>query len=99
MTFGEIKQICDISTGKLFVKDNEHTDEVFLYDYRADESEVWIIIDDFEGEPTSETAKEICKKISMYSKDTDTVFVLYTDSLADVIRAEIENGNVYLYTE
>ena len=98
MTFGELKQICDKANGQLFVKSNKYTDKVYLYYCRDDEQEVWITIDNFEGEPISETAKEICINLSD-AKDTDVVKVLYTDTLADIIDAKIENGDVYLYTE
>ena len=100
MTFSKLKQICNQVNGKLFVKNNEYTDEVFMYYYRDDEQEVWLIIDDFDSEPISETAQEICTNLSKSdAKDTDVVKVLYTDTLTDIIEVKTENGDVYLYTE
>jgi hypothetical protein len=98
MTFGELKQICNQTNGKLFAKSNEYTDEIYLCCYRNDVREVWLIVDEFEGEPISKSAKEICLNLSD-AEDIDIVKILYTDTLADIAKTETKNKNVYLHTE
>lgn len=111
MTFKELKDICNKVSGRLYVKDSRYTDEVFFYycrlpDEDNEKQEVWLNIDSYDEKTIiHETAKEIVMNLSdkhndvSCAKDDDIVQVLYTDTLVDIIRYEIKDDNIYLYTE